>query len=374
MSFPFRDQPGDPSPPRGGFGSAGGGWDDGPGGSGRSGGFWRSVFRSGDNPLTWALPLGRSFGIEVRLSLLFAIFIVIQIVAALMRGTAPSQAMMIGSLFALVLLHEFGHCFACRWVRGTADEILMWPLGGLASCRPPHHWRADLITTIGGPIVNVILVPVLAGAILLTGGSGEALLFNPFNYTAAWLGYADTWWKSWIWHTYFVNWLLLAFNVLVPAFPMDGGRIMQALLWRNLGHRRSMEIATTVGLFAACVLGILGVTAGDFNLFGIAMFCGIVCYQEKQRLRFAAAMGAHEEPEDALYASSLRLVRDDEPEPETRAQVAARKKAEQAAQQEREEAAELDRILEKIARTGRDSLTGSEQRFLRTATNKRRLQ
>lgn len=354
---------------------------------------WRAVFREGDNPLTWSLPLGRYFGIQVRLSLMFVLFAVAELLRAWSQGTLVAQSQMVATLFVLVLLHEFGHCFACRRVGGEADEILMWPLGGLASCRPPHHWKAALITTVGGPAVNVVLVPVLGGAILATGGSLESVVFNPFNYAPAWLGYATTWWKSWLWYAYFMNASLLAFNVLVAAFPLDGGRIVQELMWRRIGYRRSMAIATSIGLGASLALGVFGLVAQSFTLLGVAIFCGLTCFVERQRLRFIGATdpsgGEGWLPEleswrtgggggsgegrgrgEGSHATSggLRLVggADDD--------AAQRAKARQQAEEDARESAEVDRILAKIAQSGLDSLTRTEQRFLRQATNKRRLQ
>ncbi len=346
---------------------------------------WRAIFREGDNPLTWALPLGRYFGIEVRLGLLFVLFIVAEMLRAWSEGRVLAQAQMIVTLFVLVLLHEFGHCFACRRVGGTADEILMWPLGGLASCRPPHHWKAALITTIGGPLVNVALLPVLGGAILLSGGTLDAVVFNPFNYASAWAGYASTWWKGWLWYAYYMNAILLAFNIVVAAFPLDGGRIVQELMWRKIGYRRAMAIATSIGLGAALALGVFGLVAQSFTLMGVAIFCGVTCFVERQRLRFAGAGGesggegwlpeleAWKTGGAAAAATGrggrghLRLVRDDD---DSAAREAAKKKADEEAR----ESAEVDRILAKIAASGLDSLSRSEQRFLRQATNKRRLQ
>lgn len=332
------------------------------------------IFRQGDNPLTWAVPLGRYGGIEVRLSLFFIVYVTLELARAGSQGALQQSALALGSLFLLVLLHEFGHCIACRRVGGEADEILLWPLGGLAMCRPPHHWKADLITTIGGPMVNVLLVPVLGGAILLTGGTMDALLFNPFNPATAWASYVTSFWTGWLWWAYFVNWMLLAFNVLTPAYPMDGGRMLQGILWRSLGYRRATTIACQVGLFAAGVMLILGMVSNQSTLVAVAILCGITCFQTLQMLRYSApgpAMsgfgGGRDDADDSPYASSLRLVRDDEEEDQRT--LAARK---QQADQQARDKAEEDRILDKIAKQGMASLSRREQEFLKQATEKRR--
>src|SRR4051812_5136754 len=90
------------------------------------------IFGDSRNIWGWSLPLYRAWGIQVRLHLLFLFMIGWQLIAALIHGGGELQwtAMWIGTLFGLVLLHEYGHCIACRWVGGTADQILLWPLGG----------------------------------------------------------------------------------------------------------------------------------------------------------------------------------------------------------------------------------------------------
>lgn len=357
MPLRYRDDDADDTPPppgrraRGGFG-------------GRPGRGWRTFFRAGDNVFTWSLPLGRYFGIEVRLSILFALYLLFEVIDAAFKNALQMRALMLGSLLVLVLLHEFGHCFACRRVGGEADEILLWPLGGLAYCRPPHNWRADLITTLGGPAVNLALAPVLGGAIALTGGGWEALIFNPFNYAAAWSGYAHSVWQSALWAAYFTNAVLLAFNVLVPAFPLDGGRIVQALLWRRTGYAASMDVATRIGLVGSVGLGLAGMVAESYNLIGIALFTGITCVMARQRLRFAPGQGRGGE-EESPYAESLRSEPDAD---EARAQAARRARA----QEQATEAAEVDRLLAKIAAGGMQSLSAREARFLRQATDRRR--
>ena len=128
---------------------------------GRPGGDWQGLRPTFDNPMTWALPIGRFAGITVRLHFVFLLLIAIWLVQTVLEATPATlvpNLMLIGALILMVLLHEFGHCIACRWVGGQANEILMWPLGGLAYTQPPNTWQANLVTTIGGPLVNVIFL------------------------------------------------------------------------------------------------------------------------------------------------------------------------------------------------------------------------
>src|SRR5437867_2558335 len=110
----------------------------------------------------WSLLLGRFFGIPVRVHWLFpfvAAGLILQ--AALQKDVIPGtwiDAMMLEALlFGVILLHEFGHCFGARAVDGDAQEVLMWPLGGLAFVDVPHTPRANFIATAAGPAVNVVI-------------------------------------------------------------------------------------------------------------------------------------------------------------------------------------------------------------------------
>jgi len=335
------------------------------GGPGGWRGVLRRVFGDGENPMRWGFGLYSAWGIRVRVH----VFFVFYILAELIRALTPDSAGMLFvvpillALFGLVLLHEYGHCLACRRVGGEADEILMWPLGGLAMCVPPHRWRAHLFTTAGGPAVNAVLLLPLAGAAWLATGEMGAVVFNPFDpgpvlglISAG--GNAEKFAKIFVWGLHYANMVLLAFNVLVPMYPMDGGRLLQAVLWRSMGYRDSMRVSCVVGLVAAGLLAVFSIVFEELTLLAIALLGGIVCYTELQRLKFEAA----EDP--GVFAAAYDLETEDEPAGPTRAEIKAREKAEA-------EAAEVDRVLEKISQTGIESLTRKEKRVLERASGRK---
>ena len=111
--------------------------------------------------LAWSFPLGRLFGINVRVHLMFPIFILGQICWAAWYKSYPDEKIPDGRwidativltlLFMSVLLHELGHCFGARWVHGDAQNILLWPLGGLAYVDVPHTARANFIGSTTHP-------------------------------------------------------------------------------------------------------------------------------------------------------------------------------------------------------------------------------
>src|SRR5581483_2246379 len=119
--------------------------------------YYRDRSSSPTNPLMWllggSLPLFTLFGIRVRMHASMLIFIVLTLAFAQTSSGigAKSAATSMAILFISVLLHEFGHCFGARMTGGFADEILIWPLGGLAMTHPPHRPGASFITTIMGP-------------------------------------------------------------------------------------------------------------------------------------------------------------------------------------------------------------------------------
>jgi len=147
------------------------------------------------------------------------------------------------ALFVIVLLHEFGHALACRQVGGQADQIVLWPLGGVAYVDPPPRPGATLWSIAAGPLVNVALIPIigLASGMVssdrISGPPGDAAIF-----------FSDL--------TY-MNLGLLVFNIL-PIFPLDGGQILRGLLWFPFGPFRSLQIASVIGLIGGALLAIMG--------------------------------------------------------------------------------------------------------------------
>lgn len=336
----------------------------------------RRIFVEGDDFFSWSVPLFTAWGIQVRIHLFYIVMIAGFMIWPVRRDTwgYAFSAFSMATLFVLVLLHEFGHCIACRRVGGEADRILMWPLGGLASCRPPHNWKADIITVIGGPLVNLLLIPVFGGALLAAGAGWGAVIYNPFDIKAVWaqpwFNFPAAYWKYLLWSAYQANLALFAFNMLLVMYPMDAGRILQCLLWSRLGYRKSMLIATNVGLVAAIVVGVFALMGNSNILFAIALFCGITCFTQRQRVAMLDDE-TYDVGSPVTYGYGPRSP--DAPAGRARSRpdrafVAAAKKQER----ERETQAEEDRILAKIAESGMQSLSRLERKTLEEATRRRR--
>ena len=179
-----------------------------------------------------SIRLFQLFGINVYLH--FTWFLVIYYFIYQGKGySSPLWSVLIClSLFLIVLMHEFGHSLACRQVGGQADQIVLWPLGGVAYVAPPQRAGAMLWSIAAGPLVNVVLFPVFS-IIWWVGYSANWMEIFPNVYL-----YVMTLW--------YINAVLLTFNLL-PIYPLDGGQILRSLLWFIFGRSRSLMIATIIG-------------------------------------------------------------------------------------------------------------------------------
>jgi Zn-dependent protease len=199
-------------------------------------------------------------------------------------------------LFVLVTMHEFGHALACRQVGGRAERIVLWPLGGIAFVSPPPRAGAMLWSIAAGPLVNLMLVPVLTFA----------------QHAAARAGWVNTNADAylvllWLWR---INLGLLLFNLL-PIYPLDGGQILRALLWFPLGQIRSLFIATAVGFVGggALVLGAIwqrSIWIGIMALFLLSQ-AGLG-WRQAQYLKQEAAQDLQISPPDEAQLPEKKTV------------------------------------------------------------------
>ncbi|HMP17786.1 MAG TPA: site-2 protease family protein, partial [Gemmatales bacterium] len=197
----------------------------------------------------WSVPFTRIAGITVRVHLVFIIFIVAMVLdTGKNYGSHRALEVFIYlmMLFGIVLMHELVHCFAARQVGGYAEDILLWPLGGLAYVQHPHNPWASFITTAGGPAVNLVFCLFTSIVIILMGYWPPLNpLWNSFsslNTTSGNAIFMDSlpWFTVWLVRFFYLNWFLFLFNVCFLGFPLDGGKLLQAYLW----HRTSYYQAT----------------------------------------------------------------------------------------------------------------------------------
>jgi uncharacterized protein (TIGR03067 family) len=209
------------------------------------------------------------------------------------------------TLFGIVLLHEFGHVLACRSVGGVAQRIVLWPLGGVAFVDPPPRPGAVLWSIAAGPLVNALLLAPTIGFWLACRAAGwQETAPDVYQFAAG---------LAWI------NGYLLLFNVL-PVYPLDGGRILQALLWFILGRARSLLAAAAVGLLTGLSLlvfaivrrsldwGVLAGFALFFSLGGIQSARGLLRMRAAPRRKEAACPGCGASPPRGKFWLCLRCL------------------------------------------------------------------
>jgi len=213
--------------------------------------------------MSWSLPIFRIAGIQLRIHVTFLLLIGWVAFVYYAQGGSPaaiSQVFFILLLFACVVLHEFGHALAGKAFGINTPDITLLPIGGVARLeRIPDEPVQELVIAAAGPAVTAV---IMMGA-LIGGGSWA---YPPTVET----GIPDT--------LFTINLVLLAFNLL-PAFPMDGGRVLRALLATRMSYARATQVAATIGQGFAFVFGFIGLLFNPFLLF-IALFVYIGASQE----------------------------------------------------------------------------------------------
>ena len=180
------------------------------------------------------------------------------------------------SLFLIVTLHEFGHSLACRQVGGQANQIVLWPLGGVAYVNPPQRPGATLWSIAAGPLVNVALAPIVIG-------------FGHLSFVMGWYTAVPDL-RPLVHAILYIDVVLLVFNIL-PIYPLDGGQILRALLWFVMGRGRSLMVATILGFLGIAAFFALALWSRDGWLGVVSVFLLMNCWsglqQARALLRFA---------------------------------------------------------------------------------------
>jgi len=431
------------------------------------------------DPLTWSLPLGRYFGVFVRVHFLFPIMAA----GLIMRAASQKDALpgiwieatyLMGLLFIAVLLHELGHCLGAQWVDGEAHDVLIWPFGGLAFPEVPHTPRANFIAAAAGPAVNLVLclivVAVLASQSFLPSFKPWSDPFFPVLYNWSegtyygsksangdlwrFTGYKDketNHWVSadeikdvndphdpktgkelvavhdlnperavrfpengkelkdqfWVWEdkekdirarleaaqmplsrsvwlvmlsrVFWVSWMLMWLNFL-PAFPLDGGRMLQAIWWAQTDYRQSMLMAVFVGFLMMFVVLLYAIVAWEQVMPFILV---VIIYLSCRRQWILLETGGEESVFGYDFSQGYASLEKDQPagtQPPPRKltwwQRWRQKRLAQKIQRETEQRAaeerRLDELLEKVQRLGWQGLTDEEQRFLTRVSAKYR--
>jgi Zn-dependent protease/CBS domain-containing protein len=328
----------------------------------------------------WSWRLGRPFGIQIRVHATFLLLLVWVAGTHLMQRQGWTLALggvvYVLAIFAIVVIHELAHALmARRFGIGTRD-ILLLPIGGVSHLeRMPTKPSQELLVALAGPLVNIVLAGVLLGVLVVTGSLSNALAWTlvggPFVAKLMWTNVA-----------------LAGFNLL-PAFPMDGGRVLRGLLAMRMEHMRATDVAAAIGRAAAVGFAVIGLFFNPLLLF-IALFVWVGAKAEAKLehtraslagVRVRDAMVHHvvavtpNEPLSSVGASMLEGFQDDVPVVQAghlvgmldrddvmRAMASGDPGAPVASVMRREDLAvvtdedPLEAALEQLARTGRRSI------------------
>lgn len=304
--------------------------------------------------LSWRLRVGRVAGVDVFLH--WTLVLLAAWIGWEYRAEPRLGLLLLGVLLASVFLHELGHCWGARQVGGEAREVVLWPLGGLAMVNAPMAPWPQFFHVAMGPLVNATLAVMALPLFLAFGGGWSWAPLGP-------VGGPDV-----LRVVVLVNGFLFLFNVL-PAWPMDGGRLLQAALWPRLGFHRAMRVAIVAALVCALGLAVWSIVTwpAERLVLVIALMVGVAALQERERLRY----GLYDELLVPPWALGHGAFEPYEPPPEAspgpiarwldarRRRREARLAAERAAVRER-----LDEVLAKVSAVGVDGLTREERRFL----------
>jgi Zn-dependent protease len=334
------------------------------------------------------LPLGRWFGTQVRVHCVFVFFILLTLLVAL--ASHDSRVATTGGWLALlvlaVIVHELGHISASLWLGSEPEEVRLWPLGSLSIPTPPSpsRWNETMWVGLAGPATSLTFA--VAAAICLRVG-GATMVLNPFGNAKDGTGtplltsgdavaaFSTLWWIGWFGY---LNWVIFLANLL-PAFPMDGGRVFRSILvGPSVGHPRDSMVGPHVAAGVAILLLLLGLgrlifadhSAGALWLMCLATLIYITVRIEARSYEEGAFYdeGIFGYDFSAGYTSlegsgpKVRPCRESalkrwrQRRSELRRQ---RRLAREAAEEQR-----MDEILAKLHDQGRAALTDEEQRFL----------
>lgn len=251
--------------------------------------------------MRWSATLGRVADIDVKVHVTFLLLLA-WVALSYWRAEGSVGATLAGlafilALFGCVVLHEFGHALTARRYGVKTRDIIMLPIGGVARLeRIPDDPRQELWIALAGPAVNVAIAAAIGVWLQLTAG------WQPVHELTVTGG-------SFLERLLVVNLFLVVFN-LIPAFPMDGGRVLRALLGMHMDYLRATQIAASIGQALALGFGFLGLFSNPFLVF-IALFVWIGANQEASMVQMKSALGGI--PVSQLMITDFRALAPSDP-------------------------------------------------------------
>jgi Zn-dependent protease len=230
--------------------------------------------------MKWSWKIARIAGIDVFMHSTFLLLVAWVAISYVINGETLAAALegvlFLLALFASVVLHEFGHALTARKYGIQTRDITLLPIGGVARLeRMPEKPLEELRVALAGPVVTLVLAGLLFAGLLLTN------TFQPLTSLTVTQG-------NFVERLMLTNLVLALFN-LIPAFPMDGGRVVRALLATRLEYTRATQIAASLGQGIALILGLVGLFTNPFLLF-IAFFVWIGAAQESSLTQMKSSL------------------------------------------------------------------------------------
>ncbi|WP_196259701.1 site-2 protease family protein [Pelagibacterium limicola] len=232
--------------------------------------------------MSWSFPIGSLFGTEVRIHVTFFLLLAWIGISAGLAGGVPAAIdgiVLILAVFACVVAHEFGHVLMAQRFGIRTPDITLLPIGGLARLeRMPENPGQEIAVALAGPVVNLVIV--IALVIVLGARLDPAALPNVVDFETDLLMRLAS-----------INLFLALFNLL-PAFPMDGGRVLRAVLALRFNRARATRYAAVAGQVFAFLFGLLGLVAGNPLLVFVAVFVYLAATAESSEVTMIEAARA----------------------------------------------------------------------------------
>ncbi len=230
--------------------------------------------------MKWSLKVGRIAGVDINIHWTFALLLIWIGIVEVGRGATLVATMLafafLITVFGCVVLHELGHALMARRFGVPTSDITLLPIGGVARLqRMPENPVQELWVAVAGPAVNVAIAGLLFIPLYLTGGMAPLSEIRIFG-------------GAFLVQLFWVNVLLVAFN-LIPAFPMDGGRVLRATLATRMDYMRATSIAANIGQVIAVLFGVVGLFVNPWLLF-IAIFVYLGAEAERRFTQIKTAI------------------------------------------------------------------------------------
>lgn len=323
------------------------------------------------SPFHAAISLGSWFGVRVQLSVWFPV------VAIILCWKFELQLGLLLTLLILlsVIVHEFAHIFAARGTGGAANEILLWPAGGLAMTRPAPTFHSQFLTSAAGPLSNLVICLATYPAVSAAGF--PAGVFHPFELVS--VNLTETFWRDCAVLLFDVNFLLFLVNLL-PVYPLDGGQMLLAVIATRIDGETARFASLRIGMVVGLVCAVAGLLFDEVWL----VFLGFLVFSMDLHEFFMLQIS--EQLDDSFLGYDFSqgytsLEKSQARERERRPGLIGRwrkRRAEERRQREEAERVEteqrLDELLDKVHREGMDALSDAEKRFLQKASNRYRSQ